>query len=313
MSPQIQNEIISLCETAIRDGIVQDIPKYCSVMANETQDCSTSEQVSICSRFVNKDFEVCKEFLGFVKVKRMDAQTIAAEILDALRRLGLHLEGLVGQGYDGTCVMSPSKNGVQAKIAAEYPNATYVHCRSHVLSLALSSSCKNVPEIRNLFDSVGKITWFLGGSAKRKEIFLETAVGEADDPYMKLLKTSEESEEASTESFSAINRASNALTVPKFCPTRWSARVTTLSALVAKYCSVVKALDMIADRSTGDAINDARAHSHILCDPQFIVALVVAQAILTFFAVVTKTLQAKECNLGEVYKDYPDIKSIHSR
>lgn len=199
MSPQIQNEIISLCETAIRDGIVQDIPKYCSVMANETQDCSTSEQVSICSRFVNKDFEVCKEFLGFVKVKRMDAQTIAAEILDALRRLGLHLEGLVGQGYDGTCVMSPSKNGVQAKIAAEYPNATYVHCRSHVLSLALSSSCKNVPEIRNLFDSVGKITWFLGGSAKRKEIFLETAVGEADDPYMELLKTSEESEEASTE------------------------------------------------------------------------------------------------------------------
>ena len=61
-----------------------------------------------------------------------------------------------------------------------------MHCRSHVLSLALSSSFKNVPEIRNLFDSVGKITWFLGGSAKRKEIFLETAAGEADDPYMEL-------------------------------------------------------------------------------------------------------------------------------
>ena len=140
-------------------------------MADETQDYSTSEQVSICARFVNKDLEVCEEFLGFLKVTRMDSQTIAEAILDALRRWGFHLGGLVGQGYDAASVMSSSKNGVQAKIAAEYPNATYVHCRSHALSLAHSSSCKNVPQIRYLFDSVGKITWFLGGSGKRREIF----------------------------------------------------------------------------------------------------------------------------------------------
>ena len=82
---------------------------------------------------------------------------------------------LVGQGYDGASVMSSSKNGVQAKIAAIYPNATYVHCRSHVLNLAISSGCASVPCIRNLSDSVSKLTWFLSGSAKRKEIFLEAA------------------------------------------------------------------------------------------------------------------------------------------
>ena len=81
------------------------------------------------------------------------------------------------------------------------------------------------------------------------------------------------------------------MTVPKFCPARWNARVTTLSALIAKYLSVVKALDTIADCSTGDARNDALANSRLLCDPQFIdVAIVVAQAVLSFFAVVTKTL-----------------------
>ena len=67
--------------------------------------------------------------------------------------------------------MSSSKNGVQAKIAAEYPNAIYVHYRSHVLSLALSSSCKNVPEIRNLFDSVGRSLGFLEEVQREKKYF----------------------------------------------------------------------------------------------------------------------------------------------
>lgn len=308
-SPQIQNEIISLCEKEIRDRIVQQIPKYWSVMADETQDCSTTEQLSICARFVNKDNEVCEEFLGFVKLTSMDAETVARNILDAIRQWGLNLECLVGQGYDGAAVMSSSINGVQAKIAAEFPNATYVHCRSHVLSLALSSSCKNVAAIRNVFDNVGKMTWFLGGSAKRKEIFFEAAAGNADDAVMELMKASEESNEASTESFSAIERASSAKTVPKFCPTRWTARVTTLSALLAKYRSVVQALEMIADRSKGDAQNDASAHLRLLSDSQFIVALVVAQAVLSFFACVTKTLQAKDCNLSEAYKDVHISKS----
>ena len=77
--------------------------------------------------------------------------------------------------------MSSSKNGVQSKIAAQYPNATYVHCRSHVLNLAISSGCTAVTSICNLFDSVNKLTWFLSGSAKRKEIFLGIAAGTEDD------------------------------------------------------------------------------------------------------------------------------------
>lgn len=143
MSPQIQSEIISFCDKEIRDRFMQQIPKYWSVMADETQDCSSTETLGMCSRS-DKDYEVCEEFLRFMKLASMDAETVARNILDAVRQWGLNLECLVGQGYDGTAVMSSSINGVQAKIAAEYPNATYVHCRSHDLSLALSSSCKNV-------------------------------------------------------------------------------------------------------------------------------------------------------------------------
>ena len=104
-------------------------------MADETEDVSNMEQVSICAQFVH-NCEVHEEFLGFVAVPKMDAQTIADALLSTLQQWGVNLSFLVGQGYDGASVMSSSKNGVQAKIAEKFPNATYIHCRSHVLNLA---------------------------------------------------------------------------------------------------------------------------------------------------------------------------------
>ena len=55
------------------------------MLANKTQDCSDVEQLSIFARFVNKSCEVCEEFLGFVTLASVDAETIARNILDALR------------------------------------------------------------------------------------------------------------------------------------------------------------------------------------------------------------------------------------
>ena len=100
----------------------------------------------------------------------MDAQTIADKIISSVTGWGLNMDKLVGQGCDGAVTMSSSKNGVQAKIRNHYKNATYVHFCSHVLALALVAWLKQVTEIQSLFDNVGKLTWFLGGSAKRKAI-----------------------------------------------------------------------------------------------------------------------------------------------
>ena len=119
--------------------------------------------------------------------------------------MGLDMSCLVGQGYNGASVMSSSKNGVQSKITAQYPNATYVHCRSHVLNLAISSGCTAVTSIRNLFDSVNKLTWFLSGSAKRKGIFLGIAAGTEDDLLDVL--TAEEDDDL-VESITAIKKES---------------------------------------------------------------------------------------------------------
>ena len=81
----------------------------------------------------------------------MDAETIANALMTKLKSCGMDMNNLMGQGYDGVSVMNSSRNGVQAKVAAQYPNAVYVHCGSHVLNLAIASGCKNVRSVPKSF------------------------------------------------------------------------------------------------------------------------------------------------------------------
>lgn len=67
--------------------------------------------------------------------------------------------------------------------------------------------------------------------------------------------------------------------------------------------SVLQALEEIYSSSSGDAKRDASTYSRLLEDSQFIVALTVAQFVLSFLAQVTKSLQAKTCNLADAYED----------
>ena len=70
---------------------------------------------------------------------------------------------------------------------------------------------------------------------------------------------------------------------------------------MAKYLSVMETLEQIADQSKGEPRSNAQSYIRLMESPQFIVALVVVQFILSFTAAVIKILQAKECNLGDAY------------
>ena len=100
----------------------------------------------------------------------------------------------------------------------------------------------------------------------------------------------------------AIQEDADRRTVPKFCPTR-PPQVTTLSELMARYSTILESLETISKASLGDARSDADGHVRMLEDPQFIAALAVAQAILSYFAPVSKILQAKDCNLAAAYME----------
>ena len=104
------------------------------------------------------------------------------------------------------------------------------------------------------------------------------------------------------ESAKTLEEESKRQTVPKFCATRWSAKVTILSALLAKYGSVLLALDEISSSSSGDAKRDASLiHVTLLQDSEFMDALTVFQFVLSScFSPINKV--PTSCNLGDAYQ-----------
>ena len=106
-----------------------------------------------------------------------------------------------------------------------------------------------------------------------------------------------------SESAQNIKEGGNKKAVPKFCATRWTARVSTLSAILAIYMSILKTLEKIRDHSTGDTRNDATSYIRLLEDSQFIVALAVFTFYFELSLSVTIALQKKDCNLADAYHD----------
>ena len=70
LSPKIQNEFLAINGDLIRQSIVAECnaSPFWRLMADETADVSTIEQLGICVRYVretSEGIEVCEEFVGF--------------------------------------------------------------------------------------------------------------------------------------------------------------------------------------------------------------------------------------------------------
>ena len=156
---------------AIQKQTLSDISqcKHFSILAGETTDVTQIEQLSSSVRFI-KDTNVHEEFLCFVPVSSTTGKDLASTILTQLSQLGLNLEHMCGQGYDGASIMSVKYRGVQARVKELYPLAMYAHCCNHVLSLVISTSSQ-LPVIRNAVTTISDIRVFLSRSAPRVSIF----------------------------------------------------------------------------------------------------------------------------------------------
>ena len=79
-----------------------------------------------------------EEFLCFVPVPSTTGKDLASTILTQLSQLGLNLEHMRGQGYDGASNMSGKYRCVQARVKELYPLAMYTHCCNHVYKLVIT-------------------------------------------------------------------------------------------------------------------------------------------------------------------------------
>ena len=102
----------------------------------------------------------------------MSGKALAETVLGGLIDHGLDIRNCHGQGYDGAAAVSGHINGLSAHICKINNKATYTHCHSHRLYLVIGASC-NIQCVRNVFDQIKEISYFLKFSEPRQKIGLD--------------------------------------------------------------------------------------------------------------------------------------------
>lgn len=101
--------------------------------------------MTICIRYVDVTTWVMREdFLGFIEMVSTTGAIIKNTIQQKLVSIGLKMENIRGQGYDGGSNMSGRINGVQALILKEQPLAFYTHCFKPLPKFMLIQSMQNI-------------------------------------------------------------------------------------------------------------------------------------------------------------------------
>lgn len=223
MSPQIQKQLIECLENVIRRQIVREAmaAEYFSIMADETCDAITQEQMSVCIRYIRvKDdgvSEVAEDFLGFVQLEECNAAGVTEALLTSLTKWDVDLSKRRGKGFDGASVMTGHVSGESERITQALPRAKYfTHCRNHCLNLVAVNSCQEVSAIRNFMCGFRDMSFFVNNSHKRR-VILKAKVAEKE--ACELLSDLEVHEE---ELLFASNRRQG---LPTLCETRWLSRV----------------------------------------------------------------------------------------
>nr|CAI5836279.1 unnamed protein product [Callosobruchus analis] len=158
LSPTIQNEIISLLGTTVRNNIISEIKKapFLTIILDTTQDLPKIDQLSVVFRYISvtenddnvpKEIKICESSLGFTAVTDCSAAGLRTVILNLTKEYGIDLTKCRGQGYDGANVMSGVYGGLQTLIKEHTPNADYVHCAAHALNLVLNDAARHVREV----------------------------------------------------------------------------------------------------------------------------------------------------------------------
>lgn len=205
-----------------------------------------------------------------MQAKSLKGEQLAEQYLESLNRYGIQVDKIRAQAYDGASNMSGKHMGAQAVVQRQYPLATYVHCKTHCLNLAITKSC-NLPLVRNMMGTVQEISFAFGYSAKRLLAFQEE------------IKTDLQAKEE-------LSRRSK---IRMLCETRWSARADAMFTLRSAFALVVHSLEELKEDNDKNAWNLLNA----ILKFDLILSVVVVKHILQSTVQLSLSLQRVDTDL----------------
>ncbi|XP_060574771.1 zinc finger MYM-type protein 1-like [Ruditapes philippinarum] len=284
-SPEIQNELISICGEIISKTIVEacNAAPFFGFIADEATDAATMEQMAIVLRYYDcAPSRVCEDFLCYANCSATTGEALANAFLQNLETAGVNLQKMRGQGYDGAANMAGQYRGVQACIRQIFPKALYTHCKAHSLNLAIVHASKE-PLARNMMGTVQEIAFLFDYSAKRLFQF-QASLAENDHERVEMEKRKK---------------------LQTLCETRWAARADALYTFKTAYGTVVKSLERLSEN------NDTKAGAYRAAITQFsfIITLVAIEHVLSGSVQLSKLLQSTTCDLVQAATEAEVVKT----
>lgn len=223
--------------------------------------------------------ELREDFITFIQIKELSAEYIFNVILKTCKNLGLNMDNLVGQGYDGVSTFSGHITGVHKRIQELYPKAIYVHCASHRLNLVLSDSL-SVPSIRNCLGVVNEISTLFRNNSQASEL-LKTNI-------IKLVPDTKKTR------------------LVGLCETRFVERQVTVNTFIELFPAVVNSLQELSCVSRAISISASSLLASIE-KGSFLVALMVCEYVFSLTLPLSNYLQKPEHDLSASLKYADDI------
>jgi len=245
--------------------------QFIAILADESTDIRTRNELSLCFRFVENGVAI-ETFTRLEQLQSTDAASIKDVIKTILLNAKIPLERVYWMAFDGGANMSGRHNGVQAKMKSELlPNAHYIHCRSHLLNLALANVARNIKPLHSIFSSFNSLWTFFHNSPLRHNKLVEVRKV-LDDPVLELVRAGD---------------------------TRWTSNYRAVRAVRASLESIVITLQDV-HAAAGDLSSEAGGLLLTFQDQTCILLIYATEQILQPIYILTLALQSPKLSLADL-------------
>jgi Domain of unknown function (DUF4371) len=272
VSHNTATELLEASAHCIRSEVLKKIRKSAviAIMADESTDIRVRNEISVCCRFI-VDGSSVEQFLCLGQLQSTTADEISEAILKCMADFEIPLENVYWLAFDGAANMSGKTNGVQAKLKKHMVNAKYIHCRSHLLSLAASNVALEFKPLKALF-SMFNSTWkFFHNSPKRHNKLVEMQKI-LDDPSLELVRSGD---------------------------TRWTSNYRSVKAIRTCLRAIVFSLQEIHS-TAGDLSCEAGGLLLVLQNASSVVMIYAVEQVLQPLHSLTLILQSSKLSLADL-------------
>ncbi|XP_065642336.1 52 kDa repressor of the inhibitor of the protein kinase-like [Hydra vulgaris] len=252
-----------------------------------TSDSSNKEQLSLVIRFVDSKFNIREEFISFLHCTNgVTGEGLFDILLKSISDFSLDIMNCRGQSYDGAGAMAGHTKGLSSRILNLNEKASFVHCYSHRLNLAICASC-NVQYVKNLLTHVKEVSYFFNLSPTRQQKLEEHIESTIPSAVKKKFKD--------------------------VCRTRWVEKVSGLDTFQELFIPLVFCLEEMS-LNVNKSFNHSTSSSassllKLITGFNFIVAMCITRNVFDLTLPITRMLQSKSndiydgLNLIQALKD----------